>query len=544
MEVSSALSFLRIITWAVPVLTIVWVLLVDILRRSAAGDKSSCSTIAVLITAGVVPVVVTAFGLNALIHRNAPELTLWVNVLLGGFVSLVGLAIAAKISRLPLSGNDTEAAARQADTVPVALAMAVLLGAYLIPKHTSRPEDWLAGAALGAALFAGAFSLAARLRDSSNGVLRAASDTLEMLAVGCAVVSLGILIGKQHFSPEIKHAGDILPIYLAIALLVWLPLSLLSQLAFMGKKGFSAAAFVVYAALVAWLCHLTTDVNLLEASASHCFWTGLAAGLAAVLLHSAGLFAPGCEYRRQAGVIALLLGLTSVAMGLRILGGFGVALCAAGMLAAGPGWSLLAPWRLGREETLVYEFPTTITWVTAFMAVLIALRIWLEWEDTMNVALFAPYPFLGLTLGIALPFAVWALAAGNSPERSERPNPWLASACTIFGIIVIAGLVVVVSVIFREPAVRLFLAGLGAAGMAGAVLAASGPKGCACGPVASTGLMAGMLTLTASQALGAISAEAARPDKLRALIIFFVITLVLYCAVEVWRMLSARKARV
>jgi hypothetical protein len=353
---------------------------------------------------------------------------------------------------------------------------------------------------------------------------------LELLAAACAAVALGMLVGKLHY-PNIRHAGDAVTLWLAIALLVWLPLSIVRRFSSRESAAVSGVLFALFAVLTAWLGSLAAKVNLLEASASQCFWAGLAAGLAAALMHAAGLFRSAMA--RQAGAVCLLIVVAASALSMRLLTGFGAVACAAGMLAAIPAWALIAP---GGKDGAEDAFPGTLLWAPGFLACLVALRIWLENAGSMNVPVFAPYSFFGLVIGIALPFAVWSLR-----PRGEGTSRALAIAGAVVALLAVAGATVGVSVVFREPSVRLFLMGLAAAGMAGAIVAWSEGLEWTAAPVTAASLFAALLALTASQPLLDITAEATRPEKVRTIIIISAVLIAAYALTEAWRWLSAKR---
>ena len=147
---------------------------------------------------------------------------------------------------------------------------------------------------------------------------------------------------------------------------------------------------------------------------------------------------------------------------------------------------------------------------------------------------------LGLAAGIALPFAVWSLLPWGRPE-DERPGPALAIAGAIIALLAIAGTTVGVSVVFREPAVRLFLMGLAASGIAGAIVSWSEQRGWTAAPVTAASLFAALLAVTAAQPLQDFSAEAGRPEKVHALIVISAALIVFYALTEVWRWFAERR---
>ena len=520
---------LRFAAWIVPAAVIVWTLAAGARRsrpgvsRAPAGDFRALAIAAALVTAAI------AFCLNARAFNSDPALTLWVNISAGGFIALLGLLLAGHLRR-----DDPDSAAAQADTLVAALALAVLFGAYLISKHTARPDAWLPAGALGAAAFAALFALAASLLARPGTVPHRVIKPVELLAAGCAAAALGMLVGKLHF-PDIRHAGDAVTLWLALALLVWLPLSLVQAFSSRQSRAVAGVSFVIFALLTAWLGQLAAKVNLLGAPAIQCFWAGLAAGLAAALMHAAGLFRSAMA--RQAGAVSVLLVLAASALSLRLMAGFGAAACAAGFLAAIPGWALLSPWN---RESAQDAFPGTLLWAPGFLACFAALRVWLESVGSMNVPAFAPYNFLGLAAGIALPFAVWSLLPWGRSD-GERPSPALAIAGAVIALLALAGTTVLIAVVFREPAVRLFLMGLAASGMAGAIVSCSERREWTAAPVTAASLFAALLAVTAAQPLQDFTAEAGRPEKVHALIVISAALIVFYALTEVWRWFAERR---
>lgn len=529
MEASSALKMLRFAAWIVPAAAIAWTLASGAGRAKGAGGRAPTGALWALAIAAAVVTAVVALCLDAVLGKGDSGVTLWVNIAAGGAIALLGLLVAGHLRR-----DDPDDGAAQAGSAVAVLALAVLFGAYLISKHTARPDAWLPAGALGAAAFVAFFAIAAGMARQAGHVQSRLVRPLELLAAACAAVALGMLVGKLHY-PNIRHAGDAVTLWLAIALLVWLPLSIVRRFSSRESAAVSGVLFALFAVLTAWLGSLAAKVNLLEASASQCFWAGLAAGLAAALMHAAGLFRSAMA--RQAGAVCLLIVVAASALSMRLLTGFGAAACAAGFLAAIPGWALLSPWN---RESAQDAFPGTLLWAPGFLACFAALRIWLEGAGSMNVPAFAPYNFLGLAAGIALPFAVWSLLPWGRPE-DERPGPALAIAGAIIALLAIAGTTVGVSVVFREPAVRLFLMGLAASGIAGAIVSWSEQRGWTAAPVTAASLFAALLAVTAAQPLQDFSAEAGRPEKVHALIVISAALIVFYALTEVWRWFAERR---
>jgi len=525
MEASSALKMLRFAAWIVPAAAIAWTLASGAGRAKGTGGRAPTGALWALAIAAAVVTAVVALCLDAVLGKGDSGVTLWVNIAAGGAIALLGLLVAGHLRR-----DDPDDGAAQAGSAVAVLALAVLFGAYLISKHTARPDAWLPAGALGAAAFVAFFAIAAGMARQAGHVQSRLVRPLELLAAACAAVALGMLVGKLHY-PNIRHAGDAVTLWLAIALLVWLPLSIVRRFSSRESAAVSGVLFALFAVLTAWLGSLAAKVNLLEASASQCFWAGLAAGLAAALMHAAGLFRSAMA--RQAGAVCLLIVVAASALSMRLLTGFGAVACAAGMLAAIPAWALIAP---GGKDGAEDAFPGTLLWAPGFLACLVALRIWLENAGSMNVPVFAPYSFFGLVIGIALPFAVWSLR-----PRGEGTSRALAIAGAVVALLAVAGATVGVSVVFREPSVRLFLMGLAAAGMAGAIVAWSEGLEWTAAPVTAASLFAALLALTASQPLLDITAEATRPEKVRTIIIISAVLIAAYALTEAWRWLSAKR---
>ena len=93
------------------------------------------------------------------------------------------------------------------------------------------------------------------------------------------------------------------------------------------------------------------------------------------------------------------------------------------------------------------------------------------------------------------------------------------------------------SVILREYAVSLLLVGLGAAGLAGAAT----NRQDLCPPVVSWSVFTAMLVLGLSESLLTLSAEAGRPEKVRALAITMAVLVVVYLLTEGWNVLRSRR---
>lgn len=532
MEAGSALKMLRLAAWVVPAVSVIWLLAAGYLREKATLSRRPAGAVAWLALAAAVFTGLVAICLNTILYNSDRMLTVWVSVCVGAAVALAALLVTGHLRR----GDAADGAWDEADAAVAALALGVLFGAYLVPKHTARPEAWLTAAALGAGAFAALFALACGLlrQDERSSLCRAVVRPLELVAVACAASALGMLVGKLHF-PDIRHAGDVVTLWLTIALLVWLPLSLIQR--FVRPTGAASALFlIIFAALTAWLAHLASKVNLLGVSSSQCFWAGLAAGLAAGLMHAAGLFRSAMA--RQAVTVSVLLALAAAALSLRLLTGFGIAACAAGMLAAIPGWALLASWQDSKTDDL---FPQTLLWAPGFLICLTALRIWLAQAGSMNVAIFAPYPFLGLCIGIALPFAVWSLLPWSRTEGGGS-SVALSAVGAAVALLAIAGATVAVAVVLREPAARLYLMGLAASGLAGALVSGSQGRDWAGVPVTVASLFAAILSVTVSRPLLDFTAEAGRPEKVRVLIVIFAVLIVLYAISETWRWLVARRS--
>ena len=235
MEASSALKMLRFAAWIVPAAAIAWTLASGAGRAKGTGGRAPTGALWALAIAAAVVTAVVALCLDAVLGKGDSGVTLWVNIAAGGAIALLGLLVAGHLRR-----DDPDDGAAQAGSAVAVLALAVLFGAYLISKHTARPDAWLPAGALGAAAFAALYALAASLLARPGTVPHRAIKPIELLAAGCAAAALGMLVGKLHF-PDIRHAGDAVTLWLALALLVWLPLSLVQTLAMRESRAAAGA---------------------------------------------------------------------------------------------------------------------------------------------------------------------------------------------------------------------------------------------------------------------------------------------------------------
>lgn len=539
-ETTAAMNYLRILIWAAPLVGVAWVLVSDLLRRSEVNPESrgpfSFAAAAALITAAVIA------GLAQwAIARHQPGMTVWIQVVIGGGAALAAALLAGHLVRRPFQTGSIPDVWSQADAAAASLAFPVLLGGYLMLRQTARPDVWLPASALGAAAFAAVFAVAGRSLRSAGACARA-SGTMETFAASCGVIALGILIGRLHYGFAMKQAGAVTTLWLAVSLAVWFVLVLVQSLAFRASRSMSALWFIIFMAAAAWLGRLAATAAMLGAPEAYCFWAGLAAGGLAALLHSCGAMQPGSPTFLQASTVAAALVIAAAALSLRQLAGFGLVCCAAGMLCALPGWSLLAPWRARDGWAQDGLFPSTITWGAGFLAVGAALRVWLEWEGYTTLPAFAPYPFIGLAIGIALPLVLWNIAAASDDTQAGSGGYGSAAVSALLLPVSVCAIVLMTSVVLREPSVRMFLMGLGAAGLAGSFAAANAGGRWGNAPVVSGGIFAALLTLVTSQALQVWSEEAGRPEKVKVLAAVFVLLVLLYALLEIWRLVAARRA--
>ncbi|MEI6914298.1 MAG: hypothetical protein WCL39_04115, partial [Armatimonadota bacterium] len=544
MEVGQSLKFLRIAVWAAPLLALAWALIAGALDKTQQKERQPVAPFVVFTLVALGGVVVLAFALNALLSSTDKSLIIWLNTLVGGAIVMAGIAIIGHFRRSDESDGAESVPWGQANSAIAAVALAVLLGAYLITKHGARADEWLTAAGMGAAMVAGLFSLAAQSnRPGSQGALLPIRVTLpvELLAAACCAVTLAIVCGRLMSFGEVtlKHAGDSVSIYLAIALLVWVPLSVAQRVMLHSSRVAAVLLAVIYTLLAGWLGHLSSAVNFLPVSASQCLWTGLGAGLILAVIHSGGLFHKVSGYDRQASVIAMIVVVCATAMCLRLLTGFGVIVCAAGVLAAVPAWALLTPWRT-RDDGVSLPFPTPLAWASAFLVGVTAMRVWLSWSDTNRISIDSPYVILGMVIGMGLPFVLWSLIAGSREDTLSPGGTGPSAFGSLIGVVLIVCAIAGVSMVLREPAVRVFLLGLAAANIVGAVVLSGAREDWTSAPVVSLSLLASLMTLTGSQAIATFTQEVARPDKVKALLILFAIALVLYLVLEVWRTLAIR----
>ncbi|MCC6483924.1 MAG: hypothetical protein IT209_03670 [Armatimonadetes bacterium] len=547
MEASSALKFLRLVVWIAPVLAIAWVLLADLMDRTQDGRREPLTPLLLFGCAAVALTLAAAWAVSAAVHKGAEDTVLWPNILAGGACALAGAALVGHIHRRQLESSASAGAPRaQSDAAILAVAIPVSLAGYLISKSGARPDAWLSAAPLGSAAFVSLFVLAARAqRRASPGSalpLRL-SGPLEMLAAVCAVVALSMLVGRLlRFDEQlIKHAGDVVAMSLAVGLLLWLPLSVIQRTLAPRCLIFPIGASVIYTSVGAWLFGLVAKANLLGSPVSQCLQVGLAAGIVLALMSTAGLFHRESGYSAQANAIALVVIASALALCLRLLAGFGVAACAGGMVAAVPVWALLTPWRTKSELGAEHAFPASLVWGAGFLACVAALRIWLSLNDATSINIFSSYPLLGMIIGLSLPFVVWSLSAGRNEDAVSPGGTALALFGSVVGWLVVVGAIAGVAVVLREPAVRLFLFGLGASGLAGLAVAGAVREEWTSAPVVSTALLSSLLTVTCARALMDISAEASRPEKVKALAVIFGAVIVFYLLLEIWRTLALRQ---
>lgn len=533
--------------WAAPVVAIAWALLADLLDRGQERTRAPVTPFLVFSAASIVLAGVVAWALNLAVKTGSEGTVLWVNILAGALCAVAGLILIGHIrGRQDAAGESEPGPWASSDSVIIALALPLLLGGYLMSKFTSRPDAWLSAAPLGCTVVVSLFALAARaqrLKTPGAALPLRMSAALELLAAAAAVVALGMLAGRlMRFDGQlVKNAGEVIGMQLAVSLLVWLALSVFQRALLSGSLAVSAAFFVVYSGLTAWLGALSAHAILPVSSVPGCFWVGLGSGVILVLMSTAGLFHRESGYARQAHAIALIVVVSALALCLRMLAGFGAAVCAGGILAAAPAWGLLTPWRARSSPEAGLAFPAPLVWSAGFLACMTALRIWLAVNDAVSVNVYLPYPFLGMVTGLALPFVLWSLSSGGNEDAVAPGGTGLALFGAVVAWLVAIGAIAAVAVVLREPAVRLFLFGLAGSTLAGLAVAGALREEWTSAPVVSTALFASLLTLTGAGAISAISAEAGRIEKVRALAIIFGVLIVFYLALEVWRTLVIRQ---
>ncbi len=524
---------LTALAWAAPLAALGWSLAAG--RASAGRPVSPFRSLLPAAAAAAAAAFLTAAGAQWAVRQGGetgPSGPVWTQIAIGALAFLLGLAAAAAILRG--GGSEDEDGWTGTDAAVAAVAVPALLGAYLMVRHTARPAEWLSVSPLGAAVVAASAAMFVRGMAGPAGAKRTL-EALEALAAGCAAVAFGILLGKLHYAGRFERAGDLTPLFLAASLGIWLVLSVAQRLAFRDSRALSALWGVAYTGFAAWSAWLLAGAVHAESAAASCLWAGLGAGGAAVLLGLSGALDAGSPQSRTARLVSAAAVLGAGALSLRLQTGFGLALCAAGLLAALPLRSLLTPW-MSSPSRRVFPFP--VVWGAGYLAAWCALRIWLEWHGAAYIPASSPYVFLGLSAGMALPFILASMAAG----QEEAPSPAGAAAGALVLPVTLAAVVLLVSIVLREPSVRLFLLGCGAAGLALPFAAAAMPAIRSAAPVVSGGLAAVCLTLVTSGALQQWSEEATRPGKVRVLAAAFAVLVVCYIVLEALRLKAAREA--
>jgi hypothetical protein len=522
---------LSVLAWMAPLAAVAWSALAGGLSKAQIGSVRS------LLPAGLTGAAIAAVTAAARQWavsggvETGPSGAVWTQVAAGAVACLAGLA-AAGLS-LPKEG-DAGAEGRALAGVPgPALAVPALLGAYLLSKHTARAPEWLAISPLGAAATAAAIVMAVR-GTGGGAALRRIPEALETVAAGCAVAAFGILLGKMHYAPKLQRAGDAVVLFLAASLGVWLVLNAVQRLFFPASRGAAALWGIAYCGFSGWFAWLLARAVHTDAQAAWCIWAGLGAGAAVALLCVSGAMEERSPQERTASLAAAAAVLAAAALSLRFQTGFGLALCAAGLLAALPLWSLLTPWMTLPSRT---RFPFPLTWGAGYLSAWCALRIWLEWHGAASVPVSSPYAFLGLSTGLALPFVLASLAGG----QEETPSRAGAAIGAVMLPVATGAILALISIVLREPAVRLFLLGCGAAGLAAPFVLAASPALRSIAPAVSGGLTAVCLALVTAGALQQWSEEATRAGKLRVLVIATAVLAAGYLLAEGRRVAALRR---
>jgi|GEM_PF-1481020 hypothetical protein len=521
-----------LLCWAAPLAALAWTLAAY--RISGARTAPAIRTLLPAGLAGAVIAALTAAACQWAIGKGAaigPPGPVWTQVAIGAFACLVGVVAAGLILQKD-AGAGTDAW-RATDAAMTALIIPAMLGAYLLGKHTARPLEWLAVAPLGAAITAASVVMALRGLGEGDACKRA-QEILEALAAGCATVSFGILLGKMHYAGHFERAGDVTALFLAACLGIWLALSLSQRLAFPGSRAISALWGLAYTGFALWFAWLLTKAVHADSQAAYCLWAGLGAGATIVLLYISGAMEPSSPQVRTSSLVSAAAILAAAALSLRFQTGFGLALCAAGLMGALGLWSLLTPW-MGRASG--QAFPAWFAWGAGYLAAWCALRIWLEWHGGASIPASSPYVFLGLSIGLALPFVLTSLAGG----QEEAPSRAGAMLGAVMLPVALGATVLLVSTVLREPSVRLFLLGCGAAGMAAPFVLAAAPAVRSLAPAVSGGLAAVCLTLVTAGALQQWSEEATRAGKVRVLVLVTVILAAGYVMMEGRRLPAVRR---
>ena len=534
----SAANLLHFAVWAAPAAAI---LLAWASHRTRTAAPEGVGAFCGLASAAFVLSIAAGYALSVFVHRDSPATVLWVSVAAGAGGMLLAIAIAGRLMRGHASQGLPSAAAA-ADAAAGTLGVALLLAAYVLLRHSMRPVEWSAAVALGAALVAAIFPFAA------TALGRKAEDELavrilpfcHLCAAGVCLLVAGVLLGPIGFGQALRHSGGAMVSWLALAAIVWFALRLAQMALPSGSRVICVLLFLLFVAACALMVPLVVPAGLSQrwaASLPPCLWMGLGAGCLAALVHSMGFSAEDSPYLRQSAVLLAVVVVCAGAASLRLLQGFGAVCAGAGMLAAVFGWSLLAPLRADRH--CVCLLPPALLWGPAFLSVTAALRIWRSMSEGPLISMLSPYPFLALAIGACVPWAVWML---TSAQPGERRTGGAAVAASVFAVVMLAAAIVLVTTVFGEPSLRMFLAGLGAGCLSWGMVSEALP-GAASAPVVSAVLVSATAVLSGGLALMNAGGAAERAQKVQMLSVCFGTLAVVAVLMEVWRAVSSRRTR-
>lgn len=539
MEYGSALAFARVLCWVIPAAAVLWLVIEDLLQKKSDTRVTGRREHFVAALLALVVLAAAAYAVQRWGAAASSGETLWINTLAGGAAALAAILLTGHLLRSYYPPADAEVADGQLDRTPesaapiAALAMALLLGAYLAMKQTARPDEWLVAAALGAAAVVAVFT-AAPARLGREGPTPCALVALEFASVAAALWAITMVVGRLHYPNDLKYAGEMGLILAVCGMLVWLPLRILQHLLFRTSSALALTAALLWFAATAGAAWYALNALNLEREAFYCWSSGLITGFLLGILNTTGHDSLRSPYNRHVSAAGVALVLAATALSLRYLAGFGVAMCASGIIASVFAWNLLAParhrWTFRDSHSIA-----PLVWSSGFLTIVAGLRIWMEWAGSGRVDIYNPYPFLGLTIGMSAPFFYRFFSPDEARDRDpDMPGAVLASVLLIAAA---AAIIVGVSVILRESAVSLLLVGLGAAGLAGAVTDRQHLQP----PVASWSVFTAMLVLGLSESLLTLSAEAGRPEKVRTLAITMAVLVVVYLLTEGWNVLRSRR---
>lgn len=523
-NVSPALMFLRLLVWAAPVAALAWLAFRLFIReKPEAGGLAHVQVVPLAF--GVILALIAAFAGQKLMGGASGGQVVWISILAGAS----GPALAALVTP---AFSSTNGASEAADRVMVGVAAGALPAAFLVLRHSARAEEWLIAAGIGAAAFGVGWLFSQHRTPTATG-----ESVATATAVVC-LISISLLLGKQSFT-AFNRAGDIAAFTLSLGLLAWLAFSVIGRSAIALGRVAIWVLFASYILVTGALVWFAVPVASVDSSVAVCILAGLAAGTFAAVFHALGAFREDGAVSRQAAGAVFVLVLTAAALGLRTLLGYGGVLVAVGFLLAIPGWSMLAAVRATAREAHWEEFsPAILLWPVAFLTVFGVLRAWLTFESARNIAIYQPYPFLALALGIALPFLVRGILLDKEPGEQARFADGLLQVA--LGVAMTVSAVVLTSVLFREPAVRLLLLGVASSGLAMAALLGAGGILRAGAEVTVSSLFTGFMALGLSGRLADVSIAAGRTEKMQGIALWLGITLAIYLALELWRWFSGR----